>query len=256
MGNSQTEEQLYHRSPPTGVKVLSPSSGLPTWGSGNRRRNPQRIGLWRIAGFDCRTSTGLGETETPLLEDIHKVLCARGGRKKEHWPYRRLKQTYLLVWEGLLQRWGVAVAHCREKNTGSRSSGKYSLAWALPESNNSTTKEPVGSSAGSPSAKQPTGKELIPTHQQTSRLQFYWALLNRATPSSTHHQSHPLGSLHKPLRQPYPQEGREQKQEELQSCSLQNENYNHGEIDIMKRQRVMSQMREQDKSQEKQLNEV
>ena len=29
----------YHRSPPTGVKVLSPKSGFPTWGSGNGRRN-------------------------------------------------------------------------------------------------------------------------------------------------------------------------------------------------------------------------
>ena len=36
---SQTGEHLYHRSPPTGVKVLSPTSGFPTWGSGNGRRN-------------------------------------------------------------------------------------------------------------------------------------------------------------------------------------------------------------------------
>ena len=43
VGNSQTGEQLYHRSPPTGVKVLSPTSVFPTWGSGNGRRNSQRI---------------------------------------------------------------------------------------------------------------------------------------------------------------------------------------------------------------------
>ena len=30
---------------------------------------------------------------------------------KEQWPNRRLNQTYLLVSEGLLQRWGTAVAH-------------------------------------------------------------------------------------------------------------------------------------------------
>ena len=29
-------------------------------------------------GFDCRTLTGLGETETPLLEGTHKVVCASG----------------------------------------------------------------------------------------------------------------------------------------------------------------------------------
>ena len=37
-------------------------------------------------------------------------------------------QTYLLVLEGLLQRRGVAVSHREDKDTGSRSSGKYSLA--------------------------------------------------------------------------------------------------------------------------------
>ena len=37
-GDSQTGDQLYHRSPPTVVKVLSPTSGFPTWGSGNGRR--------------------------------------------------------------------------------------------------------------------------------------------------------------------------------------------------------------------------
>ena len=45
VGDSQTGEHLYHRSPPTGVKVLSPTSGFPTWGSGNGRRNSQRIRL-------------------------------------------------------------------------------------------------------------------------------------------------------------------------------------------------------------------
>ena len=40
----------------------------------------------------------------------------------------RLNQTYLLVLEGLLERQGVAVSDRGEKDTGSRSSGKYSLA--------------------------------------------------------------------------------------------------------------------------------
>ena len=51
-------------------------------------------------------------------------------------------------------------------------------------------------------------------------------------------------------------EGREQKQEELQSCSLWNKNHIHRKIDKMKRQRAMYQMKEQDKTPEKQLNEV
>ena len=200
MGDSQTGEQLHYRSPPTGVKVLSPTSSFPTWGSGNERRNSQRIRLCKLAGFDCSTLTGLGETETPLLEGTHKVVCASGPRGKEQWPHRRLNQTYLLALEGLLQKWGAVVAHQGDKDTGSRSSGKYSLVWALLESAISPTKGLVGASAGSPQAKQPTGRELSPTHQQTSGLKFYWALPTRATPSSTHHQSLASGSLHKPLR--------------------------------------------------------
>ena len=39
MDDLQTGEHLYHRSPPTGVKVLSPTSGFLTWGSSNGRRN-------------------------------------------------------------------------------------------------------------------------------------------------------------------------------------------------------------------------
>ena len=68
-----------------------------------------------------------GETQTPLLEGTHKVVCASGPRGKEQGPHRRLNHTYLLVLEGLLQRQGVAVAHRGDKDTG-RSSGKYSLA--------------------------------------------------------------------------------------------------------------------------------
>ena len=194
VGDWQTGKQLYHRSSPPGVRVLSPLSGFPTWGSSNGRRNSQRIRLWRLVGFDCRIST-----ETPLLEGTHKVVCTSGPKGKEQWPHKRLNQTYLLVWEGLLQRWGVAVANHRDKDTGSRSSGKYSLAWALLESAISPTKERIASNAGLPQAKQPTGREPSPTHQQAIRLQFYWALPSRATSNCTHHQSLPSGSLHKPL---------------------------------------------------------
>ena len=204
VGDSKTGEQLYHRSPPTGMQVLSPTSGFPAWGSGNGRRNFQRIRLWRLVGIDCRTSRGLGETETLLLEGTHKIVCASGPRGKEQWPHRRLNQTYLLVLEGLLQWQGAAVAHHGDKDTDSRSSGKYSLAWAFLESTVSPTKRPVTSSyrltSIYPQAKHLTGRELTPTHQQTSGLKFYWALPTRATPSSTHHQSLPSGNLHKPLR--------------------------------------------------------
>ena len=37
-------------------------------------------------GIDCRTSTGLGETKTPLLEGTHKVVCASGPRGRSSDP--------------------------------------------------------------------------------------------------------------------------------------------------------------------------
>ena len=65
----------------------------------------------------------------------------------------------------------------------------------------------------------------------------------------------PSGSLHKSVRQPHPPGGREQKQEELQSCSLWNGNHNHRKLDKISQQRNMFQMKEQDKTPE-QLSEV
>ena len=69
-----------------------------------------------------------GGNRDSTLEGTHKVVSASEPREKEQRPHRRRNQTYLLVLEGLLQRQGVAVSHCEDKDTGSRSSGKYSLA--------------------------------------------------------------------------------------------------------------------------------
>ena len=123
-----------------------------------------------------------------------------GTQGKEQWPHRSHNQTYLLVLEGLPQRRGVTVAHCEDKDTGSRSSGKYSLRESSQSLPLAPQKHPVGFSVGSPQVKQQTGTEPSLTNQQTSGLKFYWALPTRATTSSTHHQSLPSGNLHKPLR--------------------------------------------------------
>ena len=54
----------------------------------------------KAAELDYRDSTGLGKTETPLLEGTHKVSHALGPRAKA--VTRNLRQTCLLVSEGLL----------------------------------------------------------------------------------------------------------------------------------------------------------
>ena len=45
-------------------KVLGPTTDFPTWGSGKGTEYPQGIWLWRSAGFDYRTFTGLEETDS------------------------------------------------------------------------------------------------------------------------------------------------------------------------------------------------
>ena len=76
---------------------------------------------------------GLGETETPLLEDTHKVVCAFGPRGRSSDPGGRLNQTYLLVLKGLLQRWGAAVAHQGTRTLAAEVLG--SIPWHEPSQN-------------------------------------------------------------------------------------------------------------------------
>ena len=156
----------------------------------------------------------------------------------------------MLVLECLLQRQRAAVSHREDKDTGSRSSGKYSLAWAFPESTISPTSP--GRIQGWVASGQTTNREGTQPHPSADKQ--IKVLLSSAHQRNTqlyHHQPLPSGNLHKPLREPHPPEGREQKQEKLQSCSLWNKNHIHRKIDKMKRQKAMYQMKEQDKTPEK-----
>ena len=153
------------------MKVLSPMSGSPAWGSGIRRRSPQSIWLWRLAVLEFRSCTGLGETETPLLEGTPKVSQALKPRAKQ-WLHRSLGQIYLKVlgvsWGGRGQLWTSAWA----RTFMAEALREYSTVWALPEvailaPRPGPNQQPAGSSAGMPQAKQPTGWEHSPTHQQT-----------------------------------------------------------------------------------------
>ena len=47
--------KLYCTGSPTRVRLLSHTVGSPAWGSGNMRRSPHSIWLWRPVGFDHRT---------------------------------------------------------------------------------------------------------------------------------------------------------------------------------------------------------
>ena len=59
------------------MKILSPKSGFPAWGSNKETRNPQGIWLWRPMRFDYRTSTALGETDFTLGGHKQNLACTK-----------------------------------------------------------------------------------------------------------------------------------------------------------------------------------
>ena len=128
--------QVHHWSEGSEPHIRLPNLGPQQWEEEFlENQTVKATGIW-LQDFN---RTG-GNRDSTLREHTKSSVRIR-IQGKEQWPHRGLSQTYLLVLEGLLQRWGVAVAHCGDKDTGSRSSGKYSLVWALPESASSPTKE-------------------------------------------------------------------------------------------------------------------
>ena len=120
--NNNTKEVL-----PLLWRFWTPLSGFPAHRSRKGTGNPQEIWPWRPVEFDYRTSTGLGQTETIVLEGTNKILHKPRPRGKEQWRHRRLNPNYLLVLEGPLWRCRSAGAHHRDGNTGNRSPGSSPL---------------------------------------------------------------------------------------------------------------------------------
>ena len=122
--------------------VFNAAKGFPTWGVQQREEEFLENQTLKATGIWLQDLDRTGGKRDSTLGGHTQSSVRIGIQGKEQWPQGRLNQTYLLVLGGLLQRQGVAVAHHGDKDTGSRSSGKYSLAWALPDSSISLTKEP------------------------------------------------------------------------------------------------------------------
>ena len=75
-------------------------------------------------GFDCRTSTGLEETDSILGGHKQNLMNTRAHGKEQR-SHRRLNQTYLLALEGLLGRRWLAGAHRRDRGTGCSRPGRW-----------------------------------------------------------------------------------------------------------------------------------
>ena len=120
VGDSQTGEHLQHRSPPTGVKVLSPTSGFPNWGSAMGGGIPketdfegqrdliaglrqdwgkQRLHSWRAHTKQCahwdpgEKAATPQKTEPDLPASVGGSLAEAGGscgslRGQEHWQQK------------------------------------------------------------------------------------------------------------------------------------------------------------------------
>ena len=142
--------------------------------SGKQTGNPRGIWLWRRVGFDYRTSTGLGEIETPLLEGTNKTLCALG-------PGGRNSDT--------TGDWARSTCGCLR--TSSRGMAGSGLPWGqvhwrqhswdthLGVSPHRGCHEPYHKASRIQnwvaSGQTTTRRERSPTYQKTVGLKFYWA---------------------------------------------------------------------------------
>ena len=149
----------------------------------------------------------------------------------------------------------MAVAHRGDRDTGGGSSGEFSLARALWKAAIFSprlvpTQKPVGANVGKPQAKEskyvflqphPSAHTLfnvflstqLPTNHTPWHSPAHQRDKTHIHPPMGKNQSLTPGSLYKPLKQPHLPGGQQQKQEELQPCSLLNGGYNHRKSDRM-----------------------
>ena len=201
---------------------------------------------------------------------VHTSSCVHRDPGEKQWLHRSLGQTDLLVFEGPLGRQGLVAAHCGDNNTGGGGTREYSLTWALLEMAILTPRWPHSTACRLQcwdASGQTTNRAGTQPHPSADRLPKVFlspqpplntsldmALPTRGTrPSSTHQWAGTSPSYQEVctslLDQPKPPGGRQQKQEELQSCSLWNGDHKHRKLDKMRQQRNMLQTKEQDKSQ-------
>ena len=160
------------------MKVLGPTADYPTWGSSKGTENPQGIWLWRSAGFDYRTSTGLAKQ---ILGEHKQNLVF--PRRQEQWPHVRLSQTCLWVLRSLRRRHGLTLAYCRVRGTCASIS-------------------PFGRPLGQTRSQ----TQLHPSTEYWIKDLLSMALPIRAKSSFPHSWSLPSGRLHK---YPHQSEGRQ-----------------------------------------------
>ena len=112
-------------------KFWDPTSGFPAWVSGKGTGNPQGIRLWRPVGFDCRTSTGLGETDSTL--GGHKQNLVHTGPRERSSASQETEPGLPASVGGSPVGHGLAVAGCGDTASGPLASAVLEGApWCEP----------------------------------------------------------------------------------------------------------------------------
>ena len=254
------------------IESSEPYVRVPSEGSSIRRRSPQSIWLWKPAGLECRSSIGLGETETPLLEGAHKVSHELGPRAKQ-WIHRSLGHTYLQVLEDLLGRfscgslWGQGHWWWTPGNTHWCELSQRSPFWhrelAPPtafrlqcwDSSGHTTNK-VGTQAYPSADRLP---KVILSQPLPLNRPLNMALPTRGTrPSPTDQWAGTSPSHKEACTSPWinlTQHGADTRTRKNYSLPAWGTETTNRKVDKMRWQRNMFQMEEQDKTPEEQLNE-
>ena len=116
----------------------------------------------------------MGKQRPHLGRQKQNFVCTKTQGEGAVTP-QKTEPDFLLMLEGLLWRcWPAMACH---GDMGTRGSTPGRCPWARPSWKVAinTTTQPRGPRAGLPQAKQITGREHSPTHQQITGLKFYWA---------------------------------------------------------------------------------
>ena len=146
-------------------------------------------------GFDYKTSTALGETDSSLGGHKQNLAYTRTQGKGAVIPQETEPDLSASVGGSSVE---ARASNCAVGTPGSSSLRRYSLAKAFLEVVINPTIDPVDFSTGLPQAKQQTGREHSPRSADSwIKVLLSMALPTRARPSFCHCQLLPSGSLHK-----------------------------------------------------------
>ena len=120
-------------------------------------------------GFDYGTSSELGEMETPAWRAQTKFVCTKTQREGAMTQQETKPKLSPSVGRSLVEVW-ISRGSPQGWRHWQQQSRKVSLAGNLFDVATNLTIKPVNPKAGSPQAKQPTGREQNPTNKQIMGL--------------------------------------------------------------------------------------